>query len=256
MRSFVQNHKLTVVSIAVALIAVFTAVAVKFNVQQASAANNACSTPSVVAELSRVPSLSVQGMQKRFPLLSGEPTTAASVNSVPIPAPEYNMFVTLTLANNSSAVHSAPGEAPVGGIKPVLQVKEEVLNHLIDEELLFQEGKHLGLVPSSSEVQAQANQDIKSLQSLSVGSQAYNMFEAYLCVNNLTTGSFASDPLVLQGFQRSLTVSAVEAKVYSGVVPSSGQTSQAQQAARAQALATYLQALRSKASIKIFLTLT
>ncbi len=158
-------------------------------------------------------------------LTSGEPRAVATVNGDPLCAQALELQVEATLANNRRALQQARQASP-GSLPPSLlatlektpnQVRHDALTQMIQERLLVQEGKRLGLTASLSAAQAMAHQQVQLTDSLPASDPARVRFETYLRVNHLTEQSFLTDPRILNGYREVLTIAAVRQHILLGL---------------------------------------
>jgi hypothetical protein len=167
-------------------------------------------------------------------LPAGEPRVVATVNGDPLYAEELEYRVEGTLANNRQALKDAQ-QAPSGSLPPNLlatlektpnQIRHDALTKMIQECLLLQEGKRLGLAASLPAAQAMARQQLQQVRSLPPSDPARVKFETYLQVNHLTEQTFLTDPRILHGYRDSLTIVAVRQHIQTGLpadeLPESG----------------------------------
>jgi hypothetical protein len=167
-------------------------------------------------------------------LPAGEPRVVVTVNGDPLYAEELEYRVEGTLANNRQALKDAQ-QAPSGSLPPNLlatlektpnQIRHDALMKMIQECLLLQEGKRLGLAASLPAAQAMARQQLQQVRSLPPSDPARVKFETYLQVNHLTEQTFLTDPRILHGYRDSLTIVAVRQHIQAGLpadeLPESG----------------------------------
>jgi SurA N-terminal domain len=167
-------------------------------------------------------------------LPAGAPRVVATVNGDLLYAEELEYRVEGTLANNRQALKDAQ-QAPSGSLPPNLlatlektpnQIRHDALMKMIQECLLLQEGKRLGLAASLPAAQAMARQQLQQVRSLPPSDPARVKFETYLQVNHLTEQTFLTDPRILHGYRDSLTIVAVRQHIQAGLpadeLPESG----------------------------------
>ncbi len=143
----------------------------------------------------------------------GEPAVVAKVNNDPISAVELEMGVSIMVASQQGA-DSGPSGIPIPAnqttqMQSPHQIRHDLLDRLIAQRLLLQEGKRLGLTPSVSAAQSMVQQQAQLMKSLQPSDPAYVPIQAYLCVNQLTPDTFASDPSVVQDYSDQLTIGAL-----------------------------------------------
>ncbi len=185
-------------------------------------------------------------------LPTGEPRVVATVNGDPLYAEELEYRVEGTLANHRQALQDAQQASP-GSLPPNLlatlektpnQVRHDALTQMIQECLLLQEGKRLGLSASLPAAQAMARQQVQLIRSAPASDPARVRFETYLSVNHLTEQTFLTDPRVLHGYRDSLTIIAVRQHIRTGLpageLPESG-------------ISAYIQHLWQIGNVRVFL---
>ncbi len=153
----------------------------------------------------------------------GEPHVVAIVNGDPLYAEGLEERVEGTIANQHEALRQAPQTLPpniqVSLDRTPNQIRHDALTRMIQECLLLQEGKRLGLTASIASAQAMARQQLQLIHSLPTSDQARVSFEAYLSVNHLTEQSFLTNPDILAGYRNVLTMTAVEQHIRNGLPP-------------------------------------
>ena len=161
-------------------------------------------------------------------LPAGEPRVVAIVNGDPLHAEGLELRVEGTLANNRQALQAAKQD-PSGSLPPHVlaalaetpnQVRHDALTQLIQNCLLAQEGKRLGLTASLAAAQAMARQQLLLIHSLPASDPARARFETYLRLNHLDDQTFLTDPRILHGYGVSLTIVAVKQHIRMGLPPS------------------------------------
>src|SRR5262249_22081279 len=188
---------------------------------QASAPAGVC-TPT--GNANAMAPLSAPGMTLHVTLPAGEPRVVATVNGDPLYAEGLEQRVAAALANDLHALQ----QAEAGSLRLSLlanrertsnQVCHDALTQMIQECLLLQEGKRLGLTASLAAAQAMGRQQLQLIHSSPASDPGRVEFETYLRVNHLTEQTFQTDPRVLQGYVDSLTVGAVEQHIRQHVPP-------------------------------------
>ena len=166
---------------------------------------------------------------------AGEPRVVATVNGVPLCADALEVRVQGTLANHRQLLQQLQ-QSPVGGpsgppptsLPPNIlaslkdtpnQVRHDALTLMIQEQLLYQQGKRLGLTASMSAAQAMARQTIQTFEQMPASSPGYAGFDTYLRENHLTVQTFPTDPRVLQGYVVVLTIAAMRQHIQKGLPP-------------------------------------
>jgi hypothetical protein len=220
-----------------------------------AASNGACGDPAVIADFAVVPILDPQALAQTVTIPANEPKVAAVVNGDQITAVELEGYVSIAYKSHQEALkHLSPDTPAV--VRSELQktpgqLRPDMLNKLIDGRLFMQEAQRLGISVSQAEARDEAQQQLQRFQSLPSSDPAHVTFQAYLCVNNLDTSTFLSNPLVLQGFQHALTMRAVNQHI----IATLPQDQQGDQEAIRKAITAYTQNLRRSAYIQIFITL-
>lgn len=115
----------------------------------------------------------------------------------------------------------------------------------------MQDAQYLGITVSQADAQAAAQRQLQQFQSIPTSSPAHNSFQAYLCVNNLDTSTFATNPLVLRGYHDALVQQAETHHIIASL-PADEQNDQGK---IQQAIANYKEALRQAAKIEVFIPL-
>jgi hypothetical protein len=187
---------------------------------QASAPAGVCAPTSNTTL--RIPT---PGVTRTVALPAGEPHIVATVNGDPLYAEELEYRVEGTLANNRQALKDAQQAQP-GSLPPNLlatlektpnQIRHDALTQMIQECLLLQEGKRLGLTASLPAAQAMAHQQLQQVRSLPPSDPVRLSFETYLQLNHLTEQTFVTDPRILHGYMDTLTMVAVRQHIRTGL---------------------------------------
>lgn len=220
---------------------------------QASApagAADVCGAPANATDATASPVAILQpGATLPVTLPVGEPRIVATVNGAPLYAEELELRVEGALANHRQALQ----QTPPGSLPPNLlatlketpnQVRHDALTKMIQECLLLQEGKRLGLTASQSAAQAMARQQVQLIYSLPASDLARVSFEAYLRVNHLTEQSFLTNSGILHGYADALTIVAVNRHIQLGLPP--GESPQS-------GIDAYTEHLWQSGSVRVFL---
>ncbi|GEM_PF-2423691 len=235
------------------LVALLSVVAVVFvhqrqSTAQASGPMGVCGGPQGKTIITLVP----PGVTLPVKIPAGEPQIVATVNGDPLSAEALELQVAATLANNRQALQTAQQTMP-GGLPPNIQaqahempnqVRHDALTRMIQECLLLQEGKRLGLTASLAAARAFAQQQLHLIESWPASNTARATFEDYLRANHLSVQTYATDPRIVQGYRDSLTMAAVRQHIEKGlpadVSPQAG-------------IAAYLQHLWQTSQVHVFL---
>ena len=181
----------------------------------------------------------------------GEPHVVATVNGDPLYAEGLEERVEATIVSQRDALQQAQQtqQPQPPNIQATLkrtpnQIRHDALTRMIQECLLLQEGKRLGLAASLASAQAMARQQLQSIHSLPASDQARVSFEAYLSVNHLTEQTFLTNPGILDGYRDVLTMTAVEQHIRNGLPP--GESSET-------GVNTYIQRLWQTGHVHVYL---
>jgi hypothetical protein len=220
---------------------------------QASAsvgAADVCGAPANATDATASPVAILQpGATLPVTLPVGEPRIVATVNGAPLYAEELELRVEGALANHRQALQ----QTPPGSLPPNLlatlketpnQVRHDALTRMIQECLLLQEGKRLGLTASLSAAQAMARQQAQLIHSLPASDPARVSFEAYLRVNHLTEQSFLTNSGILHAYADALTMAAVNQHIRLGLPP--GESPQT-------GISAYTERLWQSGNVRVFL---
>lgn len=200
--------------------------------------------PTSVSSTACAPSASVgmvlPGVTLPVPIPAGEPRVVATVNGDPLCAEALEVRVQGILANHRQMLQQlqqgppgATGGEPESALPPNIratlketpnQVRHDALTHMIQEDLLYQEGKRLGLTASMSAAQAMARQVIQTFAQMPASSPGRASFETYLRDNHLTVQTFPTDPRVLRGYAMELTIVAMRQRIQKGLPPNESPT--------------------------------
>ncbi len=220
-----------------------------------AASNGACGDPAVIAHFATMPILDPQAFAQTVTIPANEPAVVAMVNSDQITAVELEGRVSLAYKSHQETLKQLSADAPANMRaelqKTPEQLRQDMLNKLIDERLFIQEARRLGISVSEAEARDEAQHQLQWFQSLPSSDPARDTFQAYLCVNNLDTSTFLTNPLVLQGYQRALTMRAVNQHI----IATLPQDQQGDQEAVSKAITAYTQNLRKSAHIQVFIAL-
>jgi SurA-like N-terminal domain len=161
----------------------------------------------------------------------GEPHIVATVNGEPLYAEALEVRVEGTIVSQQKALQQAqqtqqtqPPNIQASLERTPNQIRHDALTRMIQECLLLQEGKRLGLTASQASAQVIARQQLHLIQSLPASDQARVSFEAYLRVNHLTEQTFLTNPGILDGYRDVLTMAAVEQHIRNGLPPGESPT--------------------------------
>lgn len=216
-------------------------------------------TTSVPAEACAPSATSVSmvppGVTLPVKIPAGEPRVVASVNGYPLCAVGLELRVQGSLANNRKMLHQLqtmqppPPGSSMANLVAILketpnQVRHDALTHMIQERLLLQEGKRLGLTASLADARAMARQTIERLRSLPPTDPSRVAFENYLRANHLTDQTYQTDPRILQGDVEALTMVAVRQRIVKGLPP--GESPQA-------GINAYIQHLWQTGDVRVYL---
>ena len=191
----------------------------------------ATATAAACADNAGAITMAPPGVSLPIKIPAGEPRVVATVNGVPLCAVALELRVDGALANHRQTlqqVQQATPPLPPGALPPSVQanlretpnqIRHDALTQMIQEELLFQEGKRLGLTASLSAAQAMARQQLQVYRSLPASNPARASFEAYLRANHVTEQTFVSDPGILQGYVRLMTSMAMRQHIEKGLPP-------------------------------------
>ena len=159
---------------------------------------------------------------------TGEPLVVATVNGYPLCAEGLELRVEGILANHQQALQQMSQGAPPSLLATLKetpnQVRHDALTQMIQERLLLQEGKRLGLTASESAAQAMARQQLRLIDSAPASSPARVQFEAFLRANHLTEQTYPSDPDTLSAYADLLTIQAMRQRIEQGLPPSESST--------------------------------
>ncbi len=154
----------------------------------------------------------------------GEPRVVATVHGDPLYAEGLEERVEGTIANQQKTLRQAqqaqqtlPPNIQASLDRTPNQIRHDALTRMIQECLLLQQGKRLGLTASIASAQAMAHQQLQFIYSLPASDQARVSFEAYLRVNHLTEQTFLTNPGILEGYRDILTMTAVEQHIRTGL---------------------------------------
>lgn len=212
-----------------------------------------CTDPAIAHQFNRVPVVDAQGTAARAKIQTGEPAVVATVNGVPITAAQLEDRVQTALEIRSAQLQSEPSDAPAAARsqleEPEAQVRTDMLNQLIEDELYRQQAKQLGIVISTAQAMQVAKAQVQSFDQMPSSSPARATFVAYLCANRLTPATFAADPAVILGYQEALAAQQINQRVIDSL-PASKRNDQT---SVQQAISGYLKHLRTSAHVQIFI---
>lgn len=210
------------------LIASFVVLRLRQPATAAGAPSVAC--PASAATLSMAP----PGVTLPVKIPAGEPRVVATVNGYPLCAVGLELRVEGILANHQQSLKQLQsGQLPPGALPPSVlatlketpnQVRHDALTRMIQERLLLQEGRRLGLTASLSAARAMARQQLRIYHAMPASSPARASFEAYLRANHLTEQTFLTNPGILQGCVDILTIAAMRQRIINGSAPGASPT--------------------------------
>jgi hypothetical protein len=180
---------------------------------------------------------------------AGEPRVVATINGDPLYAAGLEMQVALTQVNQQRASQLAyPGLLPPN-VRASLartsnQIRHDALTQMIQECLLLQEGKRLGLTAALPAAQALAREQLQVARSIPASDPGRISFETYLQANHLTEQTFLTDPRILHGYANVLTIAAVKQHIRTGLPP--GVSPEA-------GISAYIQHLWQSGTVRVFL---
>jgi hypothetical protein len=219
------THILVAASIVVVLIGGL--VLREFQVSTAKASQTGpCSSHVVIAAESTVPALNMVVAAKRVTIPSGEPAVVATVNGVPITAVALESLVELAHLGHQQTLMQLPANSSVPqNVWSILeestaQLRHEMLRKLIDEQLYMDDARRLGISVSSSQVESFMQREVAEFAGLAPTDPTHTTFQAYLCLNQLTTATFATNPAVVRQGRQALTISLVNQHIIASL-PSS-----------------------------------
>lgn len=223
-----------------------------WHIPAANAADtDVCQQSDVVIASSTVPLLDPANIAQHYPVAKSISQVAARVNGEDISALQLEMRTVIAVKQHQQSLSGLPAGAE--GVAAELnktpnQLGKDMLNKLIEERLLLQEGRRLGLIASRSDAQAMAQHQLDQFATLPSSDPAKITFEAYLCANRLSVSNFASNPYVLQGYQEALTIAAVRYHIVMQLPPSKREDAAAVQVA----VNAKVQQLRQSAKIEVY----
>lgn len=211
-----------------------------------------CSQASVVSAERDVPLLDPH--EARIAIPTGEPKIVAQVDGKAITAQQLEMLVSLLERNHREFLAGNPLSSLPPAMKAVMaespaQMRQSALTTLIERQLWLADGQTHDLYASPAQASsAAAHFEATAQSSVAIGDSRIQ-FQAYLCVNNLSATSFATDPRVIHSFQESLTITAAKSAVASSLTPAQ----QKDQATVNAALAAHMHALWAAGNVHVFL---
>jgi len=216
-------------------------------------ANSVCNQPAVVAAEATVPVLDLAAAAHRVTIPPGEPPVVARVNGDPITAVELEQRVQIAIKLHQQQLKDLPPGAPAS-IRAELektpnQIRQEMLDKLIDDRLWLQEGKRLGLVATADAARAEAQRQLQMAQTVPASDPTYVVFQAYLCVNQLDESTYPVNTFVVQGYQDALTIAAVKSHVQAGLPADTQKDHTAVDAA----VKAYVLRLRQSGKVEVFI---
>jgi hypothetical protein len=211
---------------------------------QASAPAGVCA-PVANAAANIIP----PGVTLPVTLPAGEPRVVATVNGDPLYAEWLEIQVEAVLASHQRASQlTHPGLLPpnvqASLARTPNQIRHDVLTQMIQNCLLLQEGKRLGLTASLPAAQALARKQLQAARAIPASDPARITFETYLQANHLTEQTFPTDPRILHGYADVLTVGAVRQHIRTGLPPG---------VPPASGINAYIQHLWQNGTVRVFL---
>lgn len=207
-----------------------------------------CNQPTIVAAEKGVPHLDFSHVS----LPKDMPIIAATVNEQGISSTELETQVKVVQFNHQEALAMLPTNAPEADRNQlsvsVNKIREDTLNEMINDKLLLQEGIKAGKFVSVSSAQSYIRDMLAFIHKSPQTSSTYVKFIAYLCANHLTEASFLTDSTVIRSYQESLTIAAVR----NNFVQALPQDVRQNPGKVNSLLSDYVQSLRQKAKIQIF----
>lgn len=220
--------------------------------------------PTGVSSTACAPSTTVgmlpPGVTLPVTIPAGEPRVVATVNGDALCAEALEVRVQGILANHHQLLQQlqqsptgGPGGPQPGSLPPNIlaslketpnQVRHDALTQMIQEQLLYQQGKRLGLTVSMSTAQAMARKTIQTFAVMPASSPGYAGFAAYLRENHLTVQTFPNDARVLQGYVIELTITAMRQHIQKGLPPSESPTA---------GINAYVQRLWQTGTVRVYL---
>ena len=215
--------------------------------------STACAPPTTVGMLP-------PGVTLPVAIPAGEPRVVATVNGDALCADALEVRVQGILANHRQLLQQlqqsptgGPGGPPPGSLPPNIlaslketpnQVRHDALTLMIQEQLLYQQGKRLGLTATMSDAQAMARKTIQTFAIMPASSPGYAGFATYLRENHLTVQTFPNDPHVLQGYVIELTILAMRQHIQKGLPPNVSPT---------DGINAYVQHLWQTGNVRVYL---
>lgn len=207
-----------------------------------------CNQPDIVAAEMGVPHLDFSHVS----LPQNMPKFAATVNGQEISSADLETQVKVVQFNHQAELAMLPtnaSEAVRNQLSTsVNKIRKDTLDEMVNDKLLLQEGIKTGKFASVSSAQSYIRNMLAFIQQSSQTNSTYIKFVAYLCANHLTEVSFLTNSTVISSYQESLTIAAVRNN-YLQTLP---QDVRQNPAKVNTSLSGYIQSLRQKAKIQIF----
>lgn len=237
------------VSSGIALVVVTLLIAGLLSVRQRQLAASASPSAAVCAPNAPVKGMLPPGVTLPVKIPAGEPSVVATVNGYPLCAEGLELRVEGALASQQQVLKELPPGAPPSALPPPVhetanQIRHDSLTQMIQERLLLQEGKRLGLTASASAAQAMARQQVQLIDSAPASSPARLQFEAYLSANHLTEQTYLSDPDTLSAYVDLLTTQAMRQRIEQGLPPDESSTT---------GINAYVQHLWQTGTVRVYL---
>ncbi len=215
-----------------------------------------CSIPQVAADLQYTSSPNVQVMQKDFSAPAGEPQIYARVNGTPIYGYTIEFLAEAAYHNHQLALQSMDAAAlqalPAAALQqlkePLAQLRADMLQQQIDNQLLLQDAQKLKIFPAQSVVSGVITRDVSLYNSSPHNSPAWYQFTAILCADGLTAQNYASNPQVVATVTQAITLQMMRYKAYADL-PIAMQHNTAMVDAKIQ---TFIQNLAKSANIVVY----
>jgi hypothetical protein len=208
-----------------------------------------CTNPSVQSIEAQQPLLDSTLKEQLYSIPADEPKILAKVNDTEIKAIDVEMIAQMKAQNNAKTLkEDTKGVLTSKQIaelqKSINQLRHDTVEKMIDDELIYKDGISTGLSVSIDEAKNKAQQTLSSIEEMPTNAEARLQFEAYLCRNKLTANTFLTNPQIISGYQRSLTIGKVMSQVRNSV--------KGTDTTQEVAFGEYTKGLRSKATIKYY----
>lgn len=218
----------------------------------ARAFGGVCARPEVVAAMRFAPLIDDAARDAAYPAPPGEPSVVARVNGVALPATELEMRTAIAIHQRAGQPTPPPGASGIVQSTDPAQVRHELLDKMIEDEVLRQEVARQQITVPESAARAEAEKQLATMQQWPATDPAYIWFAAYLCANSLTPATFASDPRMLAGYGKALAQSTLLQREVPPIVAPATATALGVGPGRSGYVA-YVQQLRQAAHIEIYI---